>query len=171
MICKKDTDCLDHLTDITSTNFKDGLGFELHFHFSPNAFFTNTILTKRYEVPNLLTEDEPILKNVTGTDIDWKKGKSLTYKELAKKQRRKSGPNAGQMRTITKRERTNSFFHFFTPPNLPHLTEIMDEEEADAIEEAFDNDYDVAQAIRSHLIPKAILWFTGEAMMEDYVKK
>ena len=42
----------------------------------------------------------------------------------------------------------------------------MDEEEADAIEEAFDHDYDVAQQFRSHIIPKGVLWFTGEAMSD-----
>ena len=163
-----DVDCLDHLTDVTCTNFPDGTGFELHFHFSPNPFFTNKTLSKRYEVPNLLTEDEPILKNVTGTIINWKANQSLTYKEVTKKQRKKGGPNAGQIRTITKKERTESFFHFFTPPSMPGLMEVMDEDEADAVEEAFDHDYDVAQAIRGHLIPKAVLWFTGEAMIEDY---
>jgi len=40
----------------------------------------------------------------------------------------------------------------------------IDEEEAEAIEEAFDHDYDVAQQFRSHIVPKAVLWFTGEAM-------
>lgn len=40
----------------------------------------------------------------------------------------------------------------------------IDEEEADAIEEAFDHDYEVAQQFRSYIIPKAVLWFTGEAM-------
>ena len=161
-------DCLDHLTDITCTDFPDGLGFELHFHFSSNPFFTNNLLTKRYEVPNLLTEDEPILKEVTGTTIQWKAGQSLTYREVTKKQRKKGGPNAGQIRTITKKERTESFFHFFTPPKMPGLMDVIDEDEADAVEEAFDHDYDVAQAFRGHLIPRAIMWFTGEAMMEDY---
>ena len=140
------------------------MGFELQFHFSPdNPYFTNTILTKRYEVPNLLTEDEPILKNVTGTTIDWKKGKSLTNKDVTKKQRKKGGRGAGQIRTVTKQERTDSFFHFFTPPKMPKFSDVMDEEEADAVEEAFDFDYDVAQAFRGHLIPKGVLWFTGEA--------
>jgi len=46
---------------------------------------------------------------------------------------------------------------------LPELADI-DEEEADAIEEAFDHDYDVAQQFRGHIVPKAVLWFTGEAM-------
>ncbi len=42
-----------------SLSFLFQTGFELKFHFSPeNPYFTNTVLTKRYEVPNLLTEDE-----------------------------------------------------------------------------------------------------------------
>lgn len=44
----------------------------------------------------------------------------------------------------------------------------MDEDEADAIEEAFDHDYDVAQSFRSHIIPKAVMWFTGEAMQDEF---
>ncbi len=44
----------------------------------------------------------------------------------------------------------------------------MDEDEADAIEEAFDSDYDVAQSFRSHIIPKAVMWFTGEAMEDEF---
>jgi nucleosome assembly protein 1-like 1 len=48
------------------------------------------------------------------------------------------------------------------------MTDVLDEDEADAIEDAFDHDYDVAQAFRSHLIKKAVLWFTGEAMIDDY---
>ncbi len=162
-------DCLDHLSDITCTTFPDGLGFELTFHFNtPNPFFTNATLTKRYEVPNLLTEDEPILKNVTGCTIQWKKNQCLTYKEVTRKQRKKGGPNAGQVRSITKKEKVESFFHFFDPPKMPNLMDVVDEEEADAVEEAFDHDYDIANAIRCHLIPKAVLWFTGEALTEGY---
>ena len=161
-------DCLEHLTDITCTDFPDGLGFELNFHFSPNDFFHNSVLTKRYEVPNLLTEDEPILKNVTGADIKWKRDRSLTFREVTKKQRKKGkGAGAGQVRSITKKERTESFFHFFTPMKMPALMDVVDEDEADAVEEAFDHDYDVAQAFRNHVIKKAVLWYTGEAMLED----
>jgi hypothetical protein len=46
------------------------------------------------------------------------------------------------------------------------MMDVVDEEEADAVEEAFDHDYDIASAIRSHLILKAVLWFTGEVMTE-----
>jgi len=164
LVTEDDVDCLEFMTDVTCDDFPDGTGFELKFHFSPeNPYFTNTVLTKRYEVPNLLTEDEPILKNVTGTTINWKKNKSLTHKEVTKKQRKKGGRGAGQIRTVTKRERTDSFFHFFSPPKMPKMEDVLDEEEADAVEEAFDFDYDVAQAFRGHLIPKGVLWFTGEA--------
>ena len=41
--------------------------------------------------------------------------------------------------------------------------EDMEEEQADALGQAFDLDYDVAQAFCSHIVPKAVLWFTGEA--------
>jgi hypothetical protein len=56
-----------------------------------------------------------------------------------------------------------NYFCECSPPKLPELADI-DEEEAEAIEEAFDHDYDVAQQFRSHVVPKAVLWFTGEAM-------
>uniref|UniRef100_A0A7S4W3L7 Nucleosome assembly protein n=1 Tax=Ditylum brightwellii TaxID=49249 RepID=A0A7S4W3L7_9STRA len=161
LITQSDVDCLEHLRNVTCDDDDDGCGFTISFHFGPNPYFTNTVLTKKYQIPNLLLEDEPILKNVEGCTIDWKAGTSLTYREVTKKQRSKSGRKAGQIRTITKRERTDSFFHFFTPPKMPSM-ETMDEEEADAIEDAFDHDYDVAQAFRSHIIPKAVLWFTGE---------
>eukprot|EP00574_Skeletonema_japonicum_P000289 CAMPEP_0201739152 /NCGR_PEP_ID=MMETSP0593-20130828/45630_1 /ASSEMBLY_ACC=CAM_ASM_000672 /TAXON_ID=267983 /ORGANISM="Skeletonema japonicum, Strain CCMP2506" /LENGTH=486 /DNA_ID=CAMNT_0048233405 /DNA_START=117 /DNA_END=1577 /DNA_ORIENTATION=+ len=170
LITEQDVDCLDHLTDITCNDFADGSGFELHFHFNndTNDFFTNSVLTKRYEVPNLLTEDEPMLQSVTGTEIDWKHpNKCLTHKTITKKQRKKGGPNAGQVRTIQKTERAESFFHFFTPPKMPELGDVVDEEEADAMEEHFDHDYEMACVIRGSLIPNAVHWFTGEAMEED----
>ena len=40
----------------------------------------------------------------------------------------------------------------------------MDEEQSNAVEQAFDLDYDVAQAFCSHILPKAVLLFTGEAL-------
>jgi nucleosome assembly protein 1-like 1 len=58
-------------------------------------------------------------------------------------------------------ESSESFFHFFTPPKMPSL-DTMDEEEAQRLESAFDEDYDIAQAFRSHIVPKAVLWFTGQ---------
>lgn len=167
LVTERDNEALLFLEDVSCKDFEDGKGFILSFQFKENPFFHNKVLTKSYEVPNLLLDDEPILKNVSGCDINWKPNMCLTYEEVSKKQRKSSGKKAGQIRTVTKREQRDSFFHFFSPPKIPTLADDMDEEEADAIEEAFDHDYDVAQAFRSHIIPKAVLWFTGEAMEED----
>jgi hypothetical protein len=40
--------------------------------------------------------------------------------------------------------------------------ETMDEEEAERLEEELDADYEIAQSFRSHIIPKAVVWFSGE---------
>ena len=42
--------------------------------------------------------------------------------------------------------------------------EDNDEEQADAVEQALNLDYDVAQAFCLHIVPKAVLLFTGEAL-------
>lgn len=167
LVTKRDVDCLLSLKDVTCEDFPDGKGFILLFHFEENEYFSTQVLTKTYEIPNLLLDDEPILKNVKGCTIEWKDpSKALTYNLVIKKQRAKKGKHVGQIRSVTRRERCDSFFHFFNPPKMPAM-EDLDEEEADAIEEAFDHDYDVAQAFRKHLIPKGVLWYTGEALEED----
>ena len=62
-----------------------------------NEYFRGELLIKRYEVPNLLLYDEPI----------------MTYREVNKKQRFKIGRREVRIRTVNKRERTHSFFHLF----------------------------------------------------------
>ena len=69
-------------------------------------------MINRYEVRNLLLDDELILKNETGCNIHWKEGRSLTYRDINKKQISKSNRRTGQIHTVIKRERNNSFFHF-----------------------------------------------------------
>jgi len=113
LITESDFECLSSLEDIKCKDFEDGKGFILEFHFKDNDFFTDKILTKKYDIPNLFLDDEPILKKVEGCSINWKSGKCLTHTEVTKKQRSKSGKKAGQVRTITTREETQSFFHFF----------------------------------------------------------
>jgi nucleosome assembly protein 1-like 1 len=170
MISEHDVECLGYLTDVTCDNYENGEGFQLNFYFSSdNPYFGNEVLTKRYDVPNLLLADEPILKNVEGCEIQWKDGMSLFERKVTKQQRGK-GKNAGQIRTVTKTEPAESFFRFFTPPKMPTGEENLQtttEEEVMKIEAAFDEDYDVAQAFRSHIIPKAVQWFLGNAMEQE----
>jgi len=167
LLTEEDVDCLEYLSDIQCHDYVDGKGFVLEFHFSSgNPYFSNSVLTKRYDVPNILLADEPLLKNVEGCTIDWNgPERCLTYREVTKKQRGR-GKHMGQVRSVTKKEQKDSFFHFFAPPQLPSTMEDMDEEEAERLEEAFDADYDVAQAFRHNICPKAVTWFTGQAMEE-----
>jgi len=150
-------------------------GFTLYFHFDSksNPYFTESVLTKRYVVPNMLEEgEEPMLKECTGCAITWKKNMSLTHRTVVKKQRAQGGKGKrkNMVRTVTQTKRTDSFFHFFNPPPLPGHGPgegDMDEEEIQAIEDAFDRDWDVATAVRCQLVTRAVTWFTGEALDED----
>eukprot|EP00536_Pseudo-nitzschia_multiseries_P002575 jgi/Psemu1/294871/fgenesh1_pm.34_\ len=165
IVSENDIECLCHLEDIKCFNYENGEGFRLEFHFAPNDYFENSVLTKSYDVPNLLLADEPILKNVEGCEIEWKPNNCLTHTDVTKQQRG-TGKNAGQVRTVTKKVACDSFFNFFKPPLMPSL-DTMDEEECLRLEAAFNEDYDVAQAFRSHIIPKAIEWFVGDAMENE----
>ena len=68
-------------------------------------------MIKRYEVTNLLLDNEPILKNVTGCNIHWEDGRILTYRGVKRNQRSKSGRMMGQIHTVNKKYRTDSIFH------------------------------------------------------------
>ena len=93
IITERVIDFLEHLTGVTCPYFEDSTGFELRFTFDikTNKYFTHGLLIKRYEVRNLLLDVEPILKNVTGCNIHWKGDRSLTYRDIKKKQISKSG--------------------------------------------------------------------------------
>lgn len=58
------------------------------------------------------------------TEIEWYPGKSLTQKVLKKK------PKKGSKNTkpITKIENCESFFNFFSPPQVPDDDEEIDED-------------------------------------------
>lgn len=56
---------------------------------------------------------------------------------------------------------TESFFNFFSPPKPP--TDDDDDVPED-IEERLELDYQLGEDIKEKLIPRAIDWFTGEAL-------
>ena len=65
----------------------------------------------------------PEIFKCKGCTINWKEpGKNLTVKTVKKKQKHKS---KGNVRTITKQVKNDSFFNFFDPPP------ISDDPEAD----------------------------------------
>lgn len=62
---------------------------------------------------------------------------------------------------------TESFFNFFAPPQPPkEEDEENDEvdEVASDIEDRLELDYQLGEDIKEKLIPRAIDWFTGEAL-------
>lgn len=116
-----DEEVLKHLIDVRMTmqNEGDKRGFTIEFEFTPNEYFTNTILTKSYELRTGLDETEPLayegpeIVKSKGCDIQWNKGKNVTMKMVKKRQKHK---NRGTIRVVTKEVQTDSFFNFFTPP-------------------------------------------------------
>lgn len=63
---------------------------------------------------------------------------------------------------------TESFFNFFSPPKPP--TED-DESVPSDIEERLELDYQLGEDIKEKLIPRAIDWFTGEALQYEGVEE
>ncbi|RDW61924.1 histone chaperone NAP1 [Aspergillus mulundensis] len=158
MITDKDEEALKHLVDIRM-EYLDRPGFRLIFEFSENEFFTNKTISKTYfyKEENGYGGDF-IYDHAEGTKIDWKDEKDLTVRVESKKQRNK---NTKQTRVVKITVPTESFFNFFAPPQPPSDD---DDTVATDIEERLELDYQLGEDIKEKLIPRAIDWFTGEAL-------
>ncbi|KAI9371131.1 NAP-domain-containing protein [Aspergillus egyptiacus] len=158
MITEKDEEALKHLTDIRM-EYLDRPGFRLTFEFAENEFFTNKTISKTYyyKEENGYGGDF-IYDHAEGTKIDWKPEKDLTVRVESKKQRNK---NTKQTRVVKITVPTESFFNFFAPPQPPTDD---DDTVATDIEERLELDYQLGEDIKEKLIPRAIDWFTGEAL-------
>lgn len=159
-ITERDEDALKFLKDIKWSRLDEGKGFKLDFFFNENPYFKNTVLTKTYY---MVDENEPILERVTGTVIDWFPGKKLTEKVMRKKL--KKGAKSGK--TVTRVEQCASFFNFFKPPQIPDDDEDLDDDLADDLQDLLEQDYDIGSTIRDKIIPRAVSWYTGEAVETD----
>lgn len=147
-------------------------GFRLSFVFEmPNPFFDSPadgVVTKTYHMA--AEDEEGMLERAVGTRIAWKAGKDPTVKILKKKPKPGRGgakPSSGK--PMTKIEKTESFFNFFSPPAVPEEgDEDLDEEEVEALQEALEEDYELGETFRDELIPHAVSFYTGEmAEMEE----
>lgn len=156
-ITERDEGALKYLKDIKWCRIGDFKGFKLDFLFDTNPYFKNTTLTKTY---HMVDEDEPILEKAIGTEIEWHSGKCLTQK-LLKKKSKKGG------KILTKTEKCESFFNFFSPPKVPEDGDEIDEDTAEELQNEMDLDYEIGTTIRDKIIPHAVSWFTGEAAEED----
>ncbi|CAG5131120.1 unnamed protein product, partial [Candidula unifasciata] len=168
MIQDHDEPILTHLQDIqVKVHDKAPVGFSLEFHFEPNEYFTDTVLTKRYEMRYEPDPDDPLsyegpeIVKCVGCTINWNKGKNVTVKQIKKKQKHKG---RGLTRTVTKQVQADSFFNFFNPPAVPEESESEVDEE---IEGLLGADFEIGHYIRERIVPRAVLYFTGEALEND----
>lgn len=121
--------------------------------------------------PDLLNEQSPTLSSIEGCEIEWKSGKNLTVREVTKKQKSKSGKKKGEIRTVTTSVPKRSFFQYFSEPRADEEEE-EDEEGDDGNAEppvkfSVEDDYEIGHALRTSIIPNAVLWYTGEAVEDD----
>ncbi|TFB00046.1 hypothetical protein CCMA1212_007986 [Trichoderma ghanense] len=161
MITDRDEAALKHLVDIRM-EYLDKPGFRLIFEFEENEFFSDKIITKTYYYQNESGYGgDFIYDHAEGHKIDWYPGKDLTVRIEAKKQRNK---NTKQTRIVKKSVPTESFFNFFSPPKPPTDDADADDDVASDIEERLELDYQLGEDIKEKLIPRAVDWFTGEAL-------
>ncbi|WPK27158.1 hypothetical protein PUMCH_004533 [Australozyma saopauloensis] len=168
-ITERDSEVLAYLKDVRM-EYLTTLGFELIFEFNENPHFSNQVLTKTYYYhPELGYSGDFVYDHADGCEINWKsKEANVTINIERRKQRNK---NTKQTRTIEKLTPTESFFNFFDPPKPPQApTEVNDDEDEEEDEEEaelrdrLEFDYQLGEEIKNKLIPRAIDWFSGDAV-------
>merc|ERR1712076_96156 len=116
----------------------------------------------------------PEIVQCTGCTINWKSAeKNVTQRTVKKKQKNKK---TGQTRSITQVLPQDSFFNFFQPIEskvenmrkiLAEQNDEMDEDEFDQQAAMLEADYEIGHFIRERLIPRAVLYYTGELDDEE----
>lgn len=165
MIQPHDENLLKHLIDI-KIKYDEDLSYTLEFHFQPNDYFTDSVLTKKYVLRCKIDGDEPFefegpeIYKCTGCNINWKPGKNITVKTIKKKQKHKA---RGAVRTISKQVPTDSFFNFFNPPEVPEDESKLDEESQNILA----TDFEIGHFLRARIIPRAVLFYTGDLVDDD----
>ncbi|GAB5578214.1 nucleosome assembly protein 1-like 4 isoform X1 [Prionailurus iriomotensis] len=163
LVQEYDEPILKHLQDI-KVKFSDP--GQPMFHFEPNDYFTNSVLTKTYKMKSEPDKADPFsfegpeIVDCDGCVIDWKKGKNVTVKTIKKKQKHKG---RGTVRTITKQVPNDSFFNFFSPLKASGDGESLDEDS----EFTLASDFEIGHFFRERIVPRAVLYFTGEAIEDD----
>jgi len=141
-----DAPLLKHLTDITCELHTDPAGYTLSFHFSDNPYFMNAVLKKRYELSMVPDPEQPfdfdgsVLVGCSNEKINWRDGMSLT-----------------------KNKEEESFFNFFNFTDGEKISDDLDEEKLSNLLE----DFEVGEAFRQKIIPRAVLYFTDEVDQSD----
>lgn len=165
MIQPHDEPLLKQLSDI-KIKYDEDLSYTLEFFFAPNDYFTDSVLTKKYFLRCKIDGDEPFafegpeIYKCLGCNINWKPGKNITVKTIKKKQKHKA---RGAVRTISKQVPNDSFFNFFNPPDVPEDESKLDEESQNILA----TDFEIGHFLRARIIPRAVLFYTGDLVDDD----
>lgn len=166
-ITDKDAEVLEHLVDITAEDVVDedgeDAGFSVTFHFKENPFFTDAALTMTYS----LTEDQGYVQvtDIEGCDIHWRPDKDVTVKKMRKKPK----PGAKNKAPATKLEPVESFFRWFSEvPDVPEggAEEDGDDDDLELLRDQVEQHMQIGELIKEEIVPNAVKWFTGEALLE-----
>lgn len=103
--------------------------------------------------------DDLVYSKAEGCTIHWKKDKDLTVTIETKKQRQK-GTN--KTRIVKRTVPTDSFFNFFSPPELTEENEDDPE-----LQQKVEEDFEIGEMFKMKIVPHAIDWFTGKALEYD----
>jgi hypothetical protein len=144
-----DEPILQNLVDIKVIRNVDPMRVSLEFHFKPNEYFTNEVLTKEFYL-SIEPESDWIRTPVSckSTKIDWKEGKDVTKQFDTKGKGKKS--------TQMKASPRDSFFNYFIQSQ-----EELDPEES---EESLRVDWIIARNLCSYVVPNAVLYFNGQEL-------
>lgn len=169
MIQDYDMPILEKLTDISCTLLSPEAsrpGFRLDFHFASNDYFNNSVLSKEFYMRFEPAADDPLsyegpeIVRCKGCTINWKKDKNVTVKTVRRTKKGKGGN-----KSITKVVQSDSFFNFF---NAEENGIDGDEEVDEETETLLQTEFEIGQFLRERVIPRAVLYFTGEALEDDY---
>lgn len=167
MIEENDEAVLAYLQDVSADNFStensEKMGFSLTFTFAENPYFEPLNLVKTYHMELQPNEKDPALVSTEATEIDWKPGKDITKKVVTRKQKNK---RTKQVRKLTETVSVPSFFNFFTKHDIPSDAELeqMNEDQIEELEVVMEADYEAGVILKDRLVPKAVVWYTGEAV-------
>jgi len=158
-----DEPVLEYLNDLSVHWHPNKTGFTLNFIFAKNPYFPNKVLTKEYflrdgpDPENPLLYDGPEIIGCKGCFIDWKDGMDVTATNVSIGW--KGGDGVEGAESGSKLEDPDSFFNFFSPLS----GDCLEEDDLKALS----TDYDIGFAVKEKIIPRAVLYFTGEIKHDE----
>merc|ERR1712007_28491 len=150
-------------------------GFKIVFVFQNNPYFEGKALWKEYITKEVCpyTPGDMDIEEIKASPISWSPGMNITVVKTQKKN--KGGVKRNKNKGKEKEEARESFFRYFfknLKPDADLPDDVMDEADSDGepgqlMQVLMDNDHESGIALRDQIIPYAVRWYTGEAVMED----